>query len=316
MTARTGVLGILASSALAVLVAQAAGQAPAQPAKPAAVVNGEPIPAAEVDGVVAMQPPAATPLPEAQKREMRHSALNMLVDDLLLRQFLRKNAPAVQPAEIDKEVADLRAALQKGTPPMSLEEFLKQSAQSEAQLRADITSHLQWRAFVLPRLPEATVKGYYDANKFFFDKVFVRASHILLKIAPNAAPAERQAAVARLQAIRQEILAGKLDFAKAAQQYSDCPSKANGGDIGPFPYKFAVLEPFAKAAFAMKVGDVSDVVATDFGLHLIKVTGREPGTSSDYEKIKDQVKEICAQEMRQTIIAEQRKVGRIEVHLP
>src|SRR5439155_5908089 len=123
--------------------------------------------------------------------------------------------------------------------------------------------------------------GYYDANKVFFDKVFVRASHILLKIAPNAAPAERQAATAKLQAIRQQILAGKLDFAKAAQQYSDCPSKTNGGDIGPFPYKFAVLEPFARAAFAMKVNDVSDVVATDFGLHLIKVTNRDNGTPSE-----------------------------------
>jgi peptidyl-prolyl cis-trans isomerase C len=314
-------LGILASSAVAVLAgrlpAQAPVQAPAQAApKPAAVVNGEAIPLAEVEAVLALQPPSATPMPEAQKQEMRRNALNMLIEDRLLRQFLAKNAPPIQPAEIEKEVVDLREALKKEKQPMTLEDFLKTSGQTEAQLRADIASHLQWRAYVLPRLPEPTVKNYYDTNKVFFDKVFVRASHILIRLAPNAAPAERQAATQKLQAIRQEILAGKLKFEDAAKTYSDCPSKTNGGDIGPFPYKFAVLEPFAKAAFAMNIGDVSDIVATDFGLHLIKVTNRDKGTPSDFNQIKDQVREMCAQEMRGTIVAEQRRVGRIEIYLP
>ena len=52
-----------------------------------------------------------------------------------------------------------------------------------------------------------------------------------------------------LETIRQEIVAGKLDFGEAAKKYSDCPSKDKGGDIGPFPYKFVVVEPFARAAW-------------------------------------------------------------------
>jgi parvulin-like peptidyl-prolyl isomerase len=313
------ILGIVASSALAVLAGRAPAQAPAQAApKPAAVVNGEAIQMADLEGVLAMQPPPATPLTEAQKRELRQQALNMLVEDRLLRQFLAKNAPPVQPAEVEKEVAELREALKKDKQhPMTLEEFLKQTGQTDAQLRGDIGSHLQWRSYVLPKLPDATLKAYYDANKVFFDKVFVRASHILVRVAPNAPPAERQAALAKIQAIRQEVLGSKVTFEAAAEKYSDCPSgKASKGDIGPFPYKFAVLEPFAKAAFSMKVGDISDVVATDFGLHLIKVTNRDNGTPSDFGQLKDQVKEICAQEMRQSIVAEQRRVGSIQVFLP
>jgi len=315
-------LGILASSAVAVLAGRLPAQAPpAQAApqaapKPAAVVNGETIPMSEVEAVLALQPPTPTLMTEAQKRELRQNALNMLLEDRLLRQFLAKNAPAVQPADVEKEVVELREALKKEKPPMTLEDFLKTSGQTEAQLRADIASHLQWRAYVLPRLPEPAVKNYYDANKVFFDKVFVRASHILIRLAPNATPADRQAAAQKLQAIRQEILAGKLKFEDAAKAYSDCPSKTNGGDIGPFPYKFAVLEPFAKAAFAMKVGDISDIVATDFGLHLIKVTNRDNGTPSNFEQIKDQVREMCAQEMRGMIVAEQRRAGNIQTYLP
>jgi len=314
-------LGILASSAVAVLAGRLPAQAPpAQAApqaapKPAAVVNGETIPMSEVEAVLALQPPTPTPMTEAQKRELRQNALNMLLEDRLLRQFLAKNAPAVQPADVEKEVVELREALKKEKPPMTLEDFLKTSGQTEAQLRDDIASHLQWRAYVLPRLPEPAVKNYYDANKVFFDKVFVRASHILIRLAPNATPADRQAAAQKLQAIRQEILAGKLKFEDAAKAYSDCPSKTNGGDIGPFPYKFAVLEPFAKAAFALKVGELTDLVQTDYGLHVIKVTDRKPGEASDFEKIKNEVREVCEKELWDSILLQSRRVAAIKIHL-
>src|SRR5207253_8677424 len=136
-----------------------------------------------------------------------------------------------------------------------------------------------------------------EANKVLFDKVFVRASHILVKIGPTAPAAEKQNARAKLETVRQEIVAGKLDFAEAAKKYSDCPSKDKGGDIGPFPYKFVVVEPFAKAAFAMKKGDVSDIVATDFGLHLIKVTDRTQNETTSFESVKESVRDVMAQDM-------------------
>src|SRR5262245_17094416 len=157
-------------------------QAPAQAAgKPAALVNGEPIQHADLTDLMSQMPPAATPLTEAQKREMQQSALNALIEDLLLRQFLRKNAPPVPPADVDKEIAELQQGLQKDK--QTLQEYLKAINQTEAQLRADITAHLQWRAYILPRMPDNVIKTYYDTNKLFFDKVFVRASHILIRLA-------------------------------------------------------------------------------------------------------------------------------------
>src|SRR5207244_7978836 len=180
-----------------------------------------------------------------------------------------------------------------------------------------VAARVQWKHYLGARFPEAETKSYYEANKVLFDKVFVRASHILVKVGPTAPAADKQNARARLETLRQEILAGKLDFGEAAKKYSDCPSKEKGGDIGQFPYKFVVVEPIAKAAFSMKKGDVSDIVVTDFGLHLIKVTDRAQSESTTFEGVKDSVREVIAQDMDlyQNILAEQRKGAKIEVHL-
>jgi peptidyl-prolyl cis-trans isomerase C len=315
------VLGALA--ALAALTGRVPAQAPATPiaapqagAKPAALVNGEPIPMADVQTVLSQMPPSPTALTEAQQREQQLAAVQVLVEQALMRQYLKNaKAPPPAPAEVQKEVTDLEVALRKDNK-MTLAEFLKETGQTEAQLRADIALQLQWRTYVHPRLTEPGLKAYYDANKVFFDKVFVQASHILIRLAPNASAVEKQAAKIKLEQLRAEIVAGKLDFAEAARKFSDCPSKANGGDIGPFPYKFAVLEPFAKAAFAMKKDEISGVVATDFGLHLIKVTNRDNGQPSDFAKIHDQVKEICARELYQNIVTEQRRTARVEIFFP
>jgi parvulin-like peptidyl-prolyl isomerase len=229
---------------------------------------------------------------------------------MLMRQYLRQQVPAANPQEVVKEMQDLVAALAKDK--QTLPDFLKATGQSEAQLKNDIGARLQWKAFITPRLTDQVVKQYYDANKFFFDKVLVRASHVLLKVAPNASQNDRQLVYNRILQIRQDIMSGKIKLEDAAKQVSECPSKENGGDIGLFPYKFVVSEPFAKAAFSMRIGEVSEVVPTEFGYHIIKVTDRTQGQPSDFNAIKLEVKEIYAQEIYQYIIGEQKKVAKIE----
>jgi parvulin-like peptidyl-prolyl isomerase len=293
------------------LAAAGAVSAQAPGDRRAAVVNGEPIMMSEVDAVIKATIQSPTPLSDLQRKEVQSTALNMLVEDMLMRQYLRKNAPAASAADVDKEVKELVASLAKEK--QTLPDFLKQTGQSEAQLKADIAARIQYKNFITPRLTDQAIKQYYDANKIFFDKVLVRASHVLLKVAANASQNDRQMVYNRIVAIRQEILEGKIQFQDAAKKYSDCPSKDNGGDIGLFPYKFAVLEPFAKAAFSMKVGDVSEVVATDFGYHIIKVTDRTQGQASNFEAIKNEVKEIFGQEMYQMIINQQRRDAKIEM---
>jgi parvulin-like peptidyl-prolyl isomerase len=288
---------------------------PAATDKAAARVNGEMISMAEVKTLLDQRPYPVS-LTEEQKKALRQAAVDMLVDDVLMRQYLAKNAPQVAPAEVTREYQDVVESLKKQK--KTVQDLLREAGQTDAQLRKDIVARLQWKAYLRARMPEAEVKKYYDDNKPFFDKIFVRASHILVKVPSNATVEQKQALRQKAEAIRQQVVAGKIDFAAAAKQYSECPSKDKGGDIGQFPYKFVVVEPFARAAFALKVGAVSDVVTSDFGYHVIKVTDRtQPKDVQPYEQIRESIREVWAQdvELFQRILAEQRKNSKIEVYL-
>jgi peptidyl-prolyl cis-trans isomerase C len=292
----------------------AKAKAPAA-AKPPAVVNGEVIPQSEFDLALKQVGQSAVALPEDKLKQARMDVLALLIDDVLMNQFLVKYAQPAPKSEVDQRIAELMAGLQKQN--KSLADFLRETSQTEATLRADIGHRLQWELYAKGRISDDVTEKYYKENKDFFDGVTVRASHIVLRVPPTASEAEKAAARKRLQDLHAQVVANKLDFAEAAKQYSQCPTGPNGGDLGFFPRKWVVDEAFAKAAFALKVGEVSDVVQTDYGLHLIKLAERKPGaTPSDYAKMKEVVREVAMEEYRQAVLAHQRKTAKIEINLP
>jgi peptidyl-prolyl cis-trans isomerase C len=257
-----------------------------------------------------VQPPT-----EAQRRQVRSEVLGLIINDVLMRQFLRKNGPKVEPVDVDKQVADFTKSLEQQKPPRTLQDFYRETGQTEEQVRSNITRMLQWMAYVKAHVKDDDIKAYYGQSKDFFDQVAVRASHIVFRVAPDAPEAERKATRDKLTALRDEIVAGKLDFAEAAKKHSQCPSAPGGGDIGFFSRKGMLDENFAKAAYALKADEVSDIVTTDFGLHLIKVTDRKPGKPSDFEKIKDEVRDFYVEELRQNLLMQERKNAKIEINI-
>lgn len=101
----------------------------------------------------------------------------------------------------------------------------------------------------------------------------IRASHILLMYKGSmrsTATRSKDEALTSITAMKAEI-AGGADFADLARKNSDCPSGAEGGDLGKFP-RGAMVPEFDKAAFALEPGQVSDVIETSFGYHLIQRT--------------------------------------------
>jgi len=307
------VLMIGASGAMAQVV-QAGTSHAKSVHKPAALVNGEPINIEEVEAVLMHEPPTPNPPTEIQRRQMQLEALSLIIDDRLVQQFLRKNGPPVSAAEVNKKLAELESGLKAQG--RTLADFLKENALTAEQLKADTVKMLQWAGFVRQQIKEAELRRYYEENKDYFDQIKVRASHIVFRIPGNAKPAEIEESRARLEKLRQEIVSGKVDFAEAARKYSQCPSSQDGGNIGYFFRKYTVQEPIARAGFALKVGDISEVVQSDYGLHLVKVTDRKAnGPASDLEKIKEQVREACAMEMMNNLVAHERKVAKIEINL-
>ncbi|MGC7402672.1 SurA N-terminal domain-containing protein [Pandoraea pneumonica] len=133
-------------------------------------------------------------------------------------------------------------------------------------------------------------KMYNDNLKQYTTPEERRASHILIASPADASPADHAKAKAKADELLAQLKKNPNDFAKLASQNSEDPgSKANGGDLGFFT-RDAMVKPFADATFAMKSeGDVSDVVKSDFGYHIIKLTGIKPATTKPFDDVKAQL---------------------------
>jgi peptidyl-prolyl cis-trans isomerase C len=276
-------------------------------------VNGEAIALADVDAVIRHTLPNA-PVSAAQLRALRREVVQDLIEDALLRQFLAKNGPKVDPAEID---AQLKAFGEKLTREgKSLAEFYKETGQTEAQVRAAWTAAMQLTGYVKAVATEQQLKAYFEAHRDLFDRAEVRARHILIRAGKAAPAAERAAAKERAEAVRAAVADKRIDFAAAAKRYSQCPSAANGGDLGFVPRKSALLdEPVARLAFALKPGEMG-VAETEFGFHVVQVQDRKPGTPANYDRCATEVLDAYADDYRAELLARLRKEARIDVTVP
>lgn len=149
---------------------------------------------------------------------------------------------------------------------------------------------------------EDDAKQYFEANKDQFQKgEAVSASHILVDSEEKASE------------IKQEIEKGSVSFEDAARAHSTCPSSQNGGALGEFTRGQMVPE-FDNAVFSMEVGELRGPVKTQFGYHLIKLTGKtDPGALS-YDEIKDQVKNMALTEKRQAALRS--KINQLKILYP
>ncbi|MDM8357288.1 SurA N-terminal domain-containing protein [Pandoraea communis] len=141
-----------------------------------------------------------------------------------------------------------------------------------------------------PASDDVLRKLYNDNLKQYTTQEERRASHILIASPADASPADHAKAKAKAEALLAQIKQHPNDFAKLASENSEDPgSKANGGDLGFFA-RDAMVKPFADATFALKTnGDVSDVVKSDFGYHIIKLTGIKPAQTKSFDEVKGQL---------------------------
>jgi len=137
---------------------------------------------------------------------------------------------------------------------------------------------------------EAEIKEFYDTNKDKFQGDEQRhASHILLAFGVGAKEADKAAAKAKAEDILAQLRKNPKKFEELATKYSQDPgSAAKAGDLGSFG-RGAMVKPFEDAVFNMKVGQISDLVESEFGYHIIRLDGVS-GSSSSYESMKSQIK--------------------------
>ncbi len=145
------------------------------------------------------------------------------------------------------------------------------------------------------------IRSFYDNNGDRFQQPErVRASHILLTVNKDDSDATRTQKKQQAQRILGELKSG-ADFAEAARKYSGCPSKEQGGDLGYFERGRMVPE-FEKVAFTLKTGQLSGVVETQFGYHIIKVTDHGKPSTVPLDEAKENIARYLTDQKKQQAI--------------
>lgn len=139
----------------------------------------------------------------------------------------------------------------------------------------------------------AEVRRQYEQNVKQYAKAEERqASHILIAVKPDAKDEEKAAAKKRAEELAAQARRTPARFAELAKENSQDPgSAAQGGDLGFFARDGSMVKPFEDAVFSGKEGDIIGPVQTDFGFHVIKVTGVKPATTQSFDEVKAQIEQ-------------------------
>jgi len=229
-------------------------------------------------------------LMKADAKKMKITVGDKEVDaklDEMVQLYLKSRSITRQ--ELDQEIQSKEK--------MTLEEYLagmKSDPKFRETMLAEKIMHQKFAGEL--KVTAKEIEKYYKDNKQrFIQPEMVQASHILIDTRKMKTDEEKAAARKKIEDILVEVKKPDADFAELAKKYSDCPSKAKGGDLDFFPLKGvhagkrAMVPEFGNVAFAMEVGQISDIVDTQFGYHIIKVTGKKPAKDVPFEEVKEKI---------------------------
>ena len=235
---------------------------------------------------------------EADLASLKKVAINSLVEQELLYQASQKKNIKIDDAVLNEQFEKLKGrfpdekAFNDTLTKMNLTpEVLKEQLARSQYIQNYINQEFVEKVSV----SDDDVKKFYDEHPDAFKQPeTIKVSHILVSVDPKAEEKDKKEAKDKLEKMKKEIADG-ADFAELATKNSDCPSKEKGGDLG-FISRDQVVEPFAKAAFALKTGDVSDIVETQYGYHLIKAFEHKDASVTPMAEVKDKIASYLKQE--------------------
>lgn len=268
-----------------------------------AKVNGEDVQKWEVEAALKQaEASAGGPVPADKRDAVLRSILDEIVTYHLLAQEARGRKMDASDADVDAEMLKIRqdfptedaykqALLLQGVSVEQLRDITRRAMQARKIVDAEVTTKIA--------VQDSEVDAFYKQNIDRFKQGdTVHASHIYLKVPPDAEPAEKNQKRAAAAEILKQLRAG-ADFAKVARENSNDATAANGGDLGFFA-KGDMPPDFEKVAFDLKPGTMSGVVELQTGLHIIKVLERRGPRTAPLAEVRDNVKEFLLNGQRQT----------------
>ena len=245
-------------------------------------------------------------LAEMGPKMWKQALENLINQRILLHEANRKGIQAEKEA-VDSRIAEITS---RYPDPEKFKEQLAGMGVSDEEFHQEIEQNVILETLIeaqtkdIKEAGQEEVEEFYRSNPDSFKKPEqVQASHILLKMDPGAANDEtRTQKRLVLSRLRGEVEKG-VDFAQLAREHSDCPSSSRGGDLGLFE-RGKMAKAFEDAAFGMKVGEVSEIVETQFGYHLIKVTNRQDGETVSLEKARDSITNFLNRQKQEQAVGE------------
>lgn len=297
--------------------------APAAERTVMAKVNAMPIYADEVQRAkkVMLSAQPNMQIPADRQKDLEKQAVNQLISAELLYQAGRKLEVKDLEVQVSDKISQSRSRFAKQE---DFDKAIKALDMTESELREYTRRDLIISNFIQQKIASAVTVSEDESKKFYeqnLDKFkqgdSVRASHILIGVEQNATAADKQKAREKALKLRNDLAAG-ADFATLAKDNSTCPSSQKGGDLGYFG-KGQMVQPFEQAAFALKPGEVSDVVETQFGYHIIKVIDSKKASTVDFKEVKPRIEEYLKGQKISAAIAkyieDARKAATVEIYL-
>jgi peptidyl-prolyl cis-trans isomerase C len=275
---------------------------PAQLPDVLARVNGEEVTKVDFDRLITnMEASARQPVPAERRDEIFRKALDELVTYKVLSQETRARKIAVTDEEVESTIKQMRSQLpneQEFKKALAARGVTLEKLKSDTRLDIGINKMMEAEAATQPAPGDVQVREFYDKNpdKFKQDEA-CRASHILFKVDESADAATKKKAKDQAETVLKQARAG-ADFAELARKYSADGSAQQGGDLNFFT-KGQMVPAFDQAAFALKPGQISDIVTTQFGYHIIKVTERRPPSTVPFEQVSARIKEYLTEQQKQ-----------------
>ena len=250
--------------------------------------------------------------------KLQEKALDQAIGARLLLERSQQLDIAVSAADIDAEVAKVVEQVggeENFRKALAAQNITDEAFRKELEKGARVNKLVEQACTGVEEPTEQEVTDFYEAHKSeYVSEPKVLCQHILVKVEDNSTSDEKSAAFEKILAIKDRIAAGG-NFAEEAQKHSDCPSGREGGSLGWFGPGMMVPE-FDKVAFEMKKGEVSGVVTTQFGYHIIYKADERPGGQQTLVDVHDQIKDYLRHGARgkavDAFVAELREKAEIE----
>jgi peptidyl-prolyl cis-trans isomerase C len=235
---------------------------------------------------------------------IRQQALDNAINRILLEEAVQKLGITTDKAAIDGKIESYRKnfvseeAFQASLAKQGLSAD-KLPGEVELALRAE--ELFRQRTAAVPPASDAEIREFYNNNPERFQQPErVRASHILIKTDANDSEAVKAEKRKKIEDILASVKKG-ADFASQARAHSECPSKEQGGDLGYFE-RGSMVPEFEAVAFALKTGQLSGIVETQFGYHIIKVADHAKPAATPFEETKQQLSAYLSDQKRNEAI--------------